>query len=140
MSRYFNFGFSAKKSNFASNRKKSLALLDKIDEEFFEREELFGELCERLPERLFNLLPCLKYVFFADVAKTWAKNRAEVRRAVSDSDFMNMFNELDQKLYDLKDGIFFVGKRYFEKHCPNEEPEDIFTQAECLSDLLNTID
>lgn len=139
MSRIYNFGHSVEEYDRAYERMRAVENLQRFEDAIFEREELLEKVCECLPEHYYKMLPCVKYVYFADTVNTWQHERARIRSVLDDASYLPEFNDLDRKIYDLQDAIYFLGKKYFEKHCPGTEPEDIMTQCKSLLELLVTV-
>lgn len=137
MSRTFNFGHLYEDCARADERAQALEKLQRFENAIFEREELLEKVCDCLPERLYKMLPCIKYVYFAGIVNAWQCERAKILDALNGFSDLSKFDELRYKICDLQDAIYFLGKIYFEKHCPGTEPEDIMTQCESLFELLS---
>lgn len=114
------------------------SLLMTTNKRLREREALFTDLCNALPEQYFYLLPCMKYVYFAEILTAWNDIRKSVYCACSDESLTICFADLDQRLYDLQDGVFLRGGMYFKKHFPNTKPEDILTECKIIVELLTS--
>lgn len=114
-------------------------LLRPAEKQLDEAQIFFESVCESLPERFYDVVPCLKYLYYkeaVDVAERTIKN---VNINLITAKTKPMLINLQTKTEAVADVVFYMGKCFWERHFPKIKPEDFVTQCNIVATLAGAV-